>query len=168
MKENNNIYRCTYCSRFLGIKAMSNLLKNGIEGHCTRCLNTRSLIWVSMNRKHTREMTKKWVENNRDKRKLNRKIYKMNYKMKKKNALDGKANNTNMKLIYKYAKELTKTTNTQYEVDHVTPIAKGGKHHENNLQVLTSKENNIKADKLNTNIIGPKLKEIKLYYNTLI
>lgn len=32
-----------------------------------------------------------------------------------------------------------------YEVDHIVPIAKGGKHHVSNLQYLTWKENSQKA-----------------------
>jgi len=36
-----------------------------------------------------------------------------------------------------------------HEVDHIIPIAKGGPHHQDNLQYLTRNENRTKSDKLN-------------------
>ena len=35
-----------------------------------------------------------------------------------------------------------------YEVDHITPLAKGGLHHQDNLQYLTLTENRIKGDRI--------------------
>lgn len=35
-----------------------------------------------------------------------------------------------------------------YEVDHIIPLSKGGKHHENNLQYLTISENRRKGNKI--------------------
>lgn len=35
-----------------------------------------------------------------------------------------------------------------YEVDHIIPLSKGGKHHENNLQYLTIAENRKKGNKI--------------------
>lgn len=34
-----------------------------------------------------------------------------------------------------------------YEVDHIMPLSKGGKHHENNLQYLTKEENRRKGNR---------------------
>lgn len=36
----------------------------------------------------------------------------------------------------------------KYEVDHIVPIERGGKHHENNLQILTLLENRRKGRKI--------------------
>jgi 5-methylcytosine-specific restriction endonuclease McrA len=35
-----------------------------------------------------------------------------------------------------------------YEVDHITPISRGGKHHPDNLQILTMRENRKKYNKI--------------------
>ena len=35
-----------------------------------------------------------------------------------------------------------------YEVDHIIPISKGGKHHQDNLQYLTAQENRRKSNKI--------------------
>jgi 5-methylcytosine-specific restriction endonuclease McrA len=43
--------------------------------------------------------------------------------------------------FYNKAKRLTKETGVQYHVDHIRPIAAGGSHHPNNLQVITAHEN---------------------------
>lgn len=59
--------------------------------------------------------------------------------------------NANRKVIqafYDLAKRLTLTTGITYEVDHIVPISKGGLHHENNLRVVTMKENRSKGARL--------------------
>jgi 5-methylcytosine-specific restriction endonuclease McrA len=43
--------------------------------------------------------------------------------------------------IYRQRDLMTKLTGEQYHVDHVISLAKGGKHHPNNLQLLTAVEN---------------------------
>lgn len=53
--------------------------------------------------------------------------------------------------FYKQAKFLTKTTGIQYHVDHIIPLSKGGKHHQDNLQVITAKENLRKHAKIPSN-----------------
>lgn len=46
-----------------------------------------------------------------------------------------------IKLIFKYCPE-------GYEVDHIIPVSKGGLHHQDNFQYLTSLENKRKSNKL--------------------
>ena len=43
--------------------------------------------------------------------------------------------------IYIEARELTKSTGVIHHVDHIKPLAAGGKHHPKNLQIITAKEN---------------------------
>jgi len=43
---------------------------------------------------------------------------------------------------------LTEETGIPHEVYHIIPISKGGKHHENNLQILTATENRKKYNKI--------------------
>ena len=38
---------------------------------------------------------------------------------------------------------------TVYEVDHIVPIALGGSHHQDNLEIITQTENNMKRDEWN-------------------
>lgn len=47
--------------------------------------------------------------------------------------------------IYHQRDLMTKLTGQQYHVDHILALAKGGKHHPNNLQLLTALENNKKG-----------------------
>lgn len=64
-----------------------------------------------------------------------------------KNAIDSSANSKNISEFYILAKHLTEETGILHEVDHIIPISKGGKHHENNLQILTQTENRKKYNK---------------------
>ena len=50
--------------------------------------------------------------------------------------------------VYNTARKLTLETGVPHEVDHITPISKGGLHHPDNLQVLTKDENRSKSNKL--------------------
>ena len=43
--------------------------------------------------------------------------------------------------IYAEARALTEFTGIQRHVDHIKPLAKGGLHHPDNLQILTAEEN---------------------------
>lgn len=66
------------------------------------------------------------------------KVYR--YRARKYNAVDGTQDNKLILLIYEKCPE-------NYEVDHIIPISKGGKHHQNNLQYLESRENKVKGNR---------------------
>lgn len=68
-----------------------------------------------------------------------------------KGAFDETANQQKINEIYCEAKQLTKETNVPHEVDHIIPISKGGKHHEDNLQIITMSENRKKHNKIMEN-----------------
>lgn len=51
-------------------------------------------------------------------------------------------------LIYKECARITEETGVPHHVDHIHPISKGGKHHPDNLQILTAIENIRKGNKL--------------------
>ena len=51
-------------------------------------------------------------------------------------------------LIYKECAIMTEKTGVPHHVDHINPISKGGKHHPDNLQILTATENIRKGNKL--------------------
>lgn len=50
-------------------------------------------------------------------------------------------------IIYQQARRLSEDTGLKHEVDHIIPLSKGGKHHQDNLQVLPWYENRWKGDK---------------------
>ena len=50
-----------------------------------------------------------------------------------------------IELFYIEARRLTMTTGIKYEVDHIKPIALGGLHEPNNLQIITAAENRSKG-----------------------
>lgn len=63
-------------------------------------------------------------------------------------AFDKTANQQKINEIYCEAKRLTGETGIPHEVDHIIPISKGGKHHEDNLQIITMSENRKKHSKI--------------------
>jgi 5-methylcytosine-specific restriction endonuclease McrA len=57
-------------------------------------------------------------------------------------------------IVYKKAKDLSKITGVQHHVDHIKPLKSGGKHHPENLQILTAEENLRKGASWNGEIDG--------------
>ena len=49
--------------------------------------------------------------------------------------------------FYRVARTLTLSTGIRHHVDHVVPLARGGLHHPDNMQVLTAHENQTKSAK---------------------
>lgn len=66
-------------------------------------------------------------------------------------ALDETADQEKINSFYRKAVKLTEETGVLHEVDHIVPISKGGKHHEDNLQILTAIENRKKYNKIMEN-----------------
>lgn len=66
-------------------------------------------------------------------------------------AFDETADQQKINEIYCEAKCLTEETGIPHEVDHVIPISKGGKHHEDNLRIITMSENRKKHNKIEEN-----------------
>ena len=63
------------------------------------------------------------------------------YRAKQYRVLDPTADKEKIKEIYLNCPE-------GYEVDHIIPLSKGGKHHEDNLQYLTISENRRKNNRI--------------------
>ena len=51
-----------------------------------------------------------------------------------------------LEITYLEAQRLRDTTGVSYVVDHIIPLREGGKHHPDNLQIITSKLNANKDD----------------------
>jgi hypothetical protein len=43
--------------------------------------------------------------------------------------------------IYRQSRKLTSETGVAHHVDHIRPLAAGGVHHPDNLQIISAKEN---------------------------
>ncbi|MCP4763387.1 MAG: HNH endonuclease [archaeon] len=70
-----------------------------------------------------------------------------------KNAITDDADLELIKEFYTDARNLTEQTGIPHEVDHIIPLSKDGLHHQDNLQVLTAKENRQKHNKIIDNDI---------------
>lgn len=67
---------------------------------------------------------------------------------KKRNQTPDDADFEKIKLIYEECKRISEETGIPHEVDHIIPISKGGLHHQDNLQIISMKENRMKGAKL--------------------
>lgn len=65
------------------------------------------------------------------------------YRAKKRNASTNltKKERAAVEEIYRQCRLITKLTGEQYHVDHKIALSRGGKHHPDNLQILTAVEN---------------------------
>lgn len=107
---------------------------------------TRSKFWQKNNPEKVKLINKTWVINNRD-------IANARTNRRRSNKLQRTPSWANPKKIlefYSQSSELTLKTGIQYNVDHIIPLLGefvSGLHVENNLQVITAEENNIKNNK---------------------
>lgn len=108
--------------------------------------NENLRVWYRRNAGKIRplknERTRHWKRNNRDKvaaDSAKRRAW------KRVGATD--ASDAMIKGVYAMAKRLTVCTGIPHEVDHIVPLAAGGRHHEGNLQVLTETLNRRKGAK---------------------
>lgn len=111
--------------------------------------------------KRYNEYCYKWQRNNKDKHNA----VAAAYRARKRAAYDPDVDKEAVDMIYKYATYLSKITGVMHAVDHIIPMGPaGGKHHEDNLQILTMAQNSVKGNKLNTNIVGPRIEEVRKFY----
>ena len=84
----------------------------------------------------------------RTKDKQNNKTYRYRAKKFSEGAKLTPEENQRILTIYKECARITLDTGIPHHVDHIIPISKGGKHHPDNLQILTAAENIAKSNKL--------------------
>ena len=99
-------------------------------------------LWVKKNPEKNRAIKKAWRERNRG--------TVISWQAKRRalfrEAMTETTDSEKIRQFYILAERLTEQTGTKYVVDHIKPIIKGGKHHQDNLQVITLSENSRKKD----------------------
>lgn len=103
--------------------------------------------WMSLHKEEYKAWKKEWTKNYA---KTNRaKIYARDVARRelKKASIDETTDMENIRAFYLLAETLSTETGIKYCVDHINPIIKGGKHHQNNLQVITMIDNLKKGSK---------------------
>jgi len=137
-------------------------IKSVTYSGCVKChieRSKRNLYDGTINKYHTPEKSKnrlsRWRKNNPEKVAMQRKrveVYQAAYqsgrRSKIKNQTPSGANNIIILSIYEEARKLTQLTGIPYEVDHKIPIVHGGLHHQDNLQIITQRENRQKGSRL--------------------
>jgi len=137
----------------------------------------KTRLWIRANPERYRETSNAWARRNEDKVRGSQKKYRQSNPERERsrcrsyhlrnpekayarcakrraalwNSLDGGDPKTIM-CFYDYAKRVSKCTGIMFEVDHIFPISKGGKHVPSNLQVITMKMNRSKNNRVIDNV----------------
>lgn len=132
---------------------------------CVKCNIERNLHKLYdkdlMAQYRTKEKLNSYWQNNKDKAKVIDSRYNQSEKGKVansnkaakrrarvKNQLPSDANFDIIKNIYSECRRISQKTGIPHEVDHIIPIAEGGLHHQDNLQIITLTENRKKGSKI--------------------
>jgi len=112
----------------------------------------KTKVWAQNNREKANLKSRKWREENPSKmsqasrswKKTNQyKVYSSNarYRARLRNAIDPSASKAIIESRYATEEYLNTVTGYDWHVDHTQPISRGGKEHEDNLQVVPAKWN---------------------------
>lgn len=141
------------------------------ETICKKCVSKRNKNYKENNKDKCNQLTKEWCEKNREKSNTIKKKYKEKHKndpvyqskvlaycanrrAQKRNCDDETKDNNKIKEIYQEAKRLNiEAGYCKYHVDHIIPLSRGGKHHQDNLQIILAEENLKKYNKLPEELI---------------
>ena len=104
--------------------------------------------YYERNRERCCERTRAWREANPDKNLA----LKATRRARKLAALDSTASQTAIAALHAEAKMAEAFMGQRFAVDHVVPLSRGGKHHEDNLRVLPARLNSVKHARLDSEI----------------
>jgi hypothetical protein len=164
------------CYDNLDLFVKSRASSHGRQNLCKQCSSLRSLEWYCSNKESAKAYGKVWKELNKQRKSAVDKVWReknpdkradLLRKWKLENPYKVRATNAKrraMKLdqtpeltseekqrvdnLYWLAKDLQAVSGEEYHVDHIIPLAKGGLHHPDNLQVLPAYINLSKGDKI--------------------
>lgn len=151
--------------------------RDGRRGKCKPCHNEAARKYNAANREKVREISKRsdkknrykykervllWEQRNKEKRQEQARIWRSNNKDKVCNylatrrALKKETSKYQTRLekfmiesLYWISRVLSNSCKENFEVDHITPLSRGGSHSFDNLQILTATENRRKYNKAN-------------------
>jgi len=147
----NHEYQCKSCRKKSRKLYLCNYYRKNKD-----IIKNNSKLNYKKNKKHYLEIIKIYRIKNKEKIAIRNKKYNKTWKQKNKqkcalyvatrrakitNSQSEKTDINKIKKFYTLAYKLSIEKNIKYVVDHIKPISKGGKHHHNNLQVITGKDN---------------------------
>ena len=161
--------------------------KDGLGGVCRICSRKYYKQYRIKNKNNISKSNKKWNDKNKEyhqhysnnhkndirknKKKWaikNRDYLAMKQAQKRvviKNQTPDNIDKTKIINMYLWSSCFELITGKKYHVDHIVPIAKGGPHHQDNLQILEAKDNIKKSDKTETDVIGFSYQTLRdMYY----
>jgi len=135
------------------------------NGSCVKCERERGIVKLLDNELMAPYRTKEKYQKNRERRREtireNSKRYAQTEKGKitscnsastrrarVRNQLPETADFDKIREIYSECRRISEETGIPHEVDHIIPIAKGGLHHQDNLQIITRELNRSKGASL--------------------
>ncbi len=130
------------------------------DGSCTKCATNRTIKWTMSRLEHCKIIHKRWARKNPEKCRLKTRRWRENNPEQfrsqsqkacaKRRALSRNAtigDLTEIAKVYSRAQEL-RNLRFNVQVDHITPLSKGGAHEPSNLQILYAYENMRKGNSL--------------------
>jgi|DEB0MinimDraft_10_1074344.scaffolds.fasta_scaffold51231_2 hypothetical protein len=143
---------CTICETS-GDKSLFQKDKKASDGYrnrCKKCANSLNYKWKNKNPDYMLEYLPAYLKeySKKNRPKLNAKeALRRARKLDQTPELTEEEKKT-IQNLYWLAKDLKAVTGEEYHVDHIHPLAKGGLHHPDNLQILPSDLNIKKSDKV--------------------
>lgn len=132
--------------------------KDGLQTHCRKCQSEMNKDWRERNHEKRREyhLQERFKEARRQYKKSNPDVIAAQQGRRrelKKTPLTLEERRR-IRAVFRLRDLVSEWTGLPYEVDHIVPLARGGKHHPDNLQLLTAAENRKKAARMPTSEVG--------------
>ena len=132
---------------------------------CRTCHGVQTRKWRQDNPELNRKLLTAWAAANPDKMRgyssdwtkrnpVKNAVRASRYRARVVKALCPDRDDAKIAAIYKLAADLTARFGVAYHVDHVVPLSRGGKHHEDNLVAMRGDMNSMKRDQIAPSLIA--------------